>query len=224
MAELASKTHSVLFVSLEMSITEISARRVAHKSGVGIGAVLHKPDLTPQQWNDMTTASGILYEHHLTINRCTTASVSEIGIMARSAKAELVVIDYLGLIRYTGKETNSYERITRISMDLKRLARSLNVPILCLAQLNRQSESRLDKKPALSDLRDSGAIEQDADGVLLLNRPALNWDDSQKPKSWESQPFEVYVAKNRHGPIGGVTLNWYASNGRFVDKGTNSWQ
>ena len=116
------------------------------------------------------------------------------------------------------------ERITRISNELKRLARSLGCPILCLAQLNRQSEARQDKKPLLSDLRDSGAIEQDADGVLLIHRPALYWPDGEKPKAWESQPFEVYITKNRHGPTGTVTLEWYAINGRFQDKGgMNSW-
>lgn len=223
MAELASKQHAVLLVSLEMSTTEITARRLAHASGLGIGAALHNPDLSDEQWSKMGQAATLLAEHKLTINRCTSATVSEIGIMARSCKAELVVIDYLGLIQYEGRDLGSYERITKISGDLKRLARSLGVPVLCLAQLNRQSEQRLDKKPMLSDLRDSGAIEQDADGVLLLHRPALHWEDAQKPKPWESQPFEVHIAKNRHGPTGAVTLNWYASNGRFQDKKMNSW-
>lgn len=222
-AELASKEHSVLFVSLEMSDLEITARRIANISGMGIGAMLHKAELTDEQFGKMGMASSTLSEHKLTVNRCTSATVPEIGVMARSCKAELVVIDYLGLIQYEGRETNSYERVTKLSRDLKRLARSLKIPILCLAQLNRQSENRPDKKPMLSDLRDSGAIEQDADGVLLLHRPALHWEDDQKPKPWDAQPFEVHIAKNRHGPTGAVTLNWYACNGRFQDKGTNGW-
>lgn len=221
MAEQAAKKHRVLFVSLEMSETEITARRVANISGIGIGAALHNPDLADEKKEKIGEALYKLSGRQMVTNRSASATVAEIGVMARSCKAEFVVIDYLGLIQSDQKNVSSYERITRISNELKRLARSLGCPILCLAQLNRQSEARQDKKPLLSDLRDSGAIEQDADGVLLLHRPALFWED--KPKSWESQPVEVNIAKNRHGPTGSVTLQWYASNGRFQDKGVNSW-
>ena len=224
MAEQAAKKHQVLFVSLEMSETEIMARRVANISGLGIGAVLHNPNLEDERKEKIGNALYKLSNRHMVTNRSASATVAEIGVMARSCKAEFVVIDYLGMIQSEQKNVSSYERITRISNELKRLARSLGCPILCLAQLNRQSEARQDKKPLLSDLRDSGAIEQDADGVLLIHRPALYWPDGEKPKAWESQPFEVYITKNRHGPTGIVTLEWYAINGRFQDKGgMNSW-
>lgn len=222
-AEQAAKKQRVLFVSLEMSETEIMARRVANISGIGIGAVLHNPDLADEKKELIGEALYTLTGRQLTTNRSTTATVAEIGVMARSCKAEFVVIDYLGLIQSDQRNASSYERITRISNDLKRLARSLGCPVLCLAQLNRNSENRQDKKPQLPDLRDSGAIEQDADGVLLIHRPALFWDNEDKPKPWDAQPFEVNIAKNRHGPTGSVTLQWYASNGRFQDKGANSW-
>lgn len=223
MAEQAAKKHRVLFVSLEMSETEIMARRVANISGIGIGAVLHNPDLPEEKQEQIGAALYELSSRQLTTNRGPSATVAEIGVMARSCKAEFVVIDYLGLIQSEQKNISSYERITRISNDLKRLSRSLGCPVLCLAQLNRQSEARQDKKPVLSNLRDSGAIEQDADGVLLIHRPALFWDNEDKPKPWDPQPFEVNIAKNRHGPTGSVTLQWYASNGRFQDKGANTW-
>lgn len=223
MAEQAAKKHRVLFVSLEMSETEITARRVANLSGIGIGAVLHNPDLADEKKEKIGEALYELSNRQMVMNRSVSATVSEIGVMARSCKAEFVVIDYLGLIQSDQKNVSSYERIARITRELKRLALSLGCPILCLAQLNRQSEARQDKKPLQSDLRDSGTIEQDADGVLLIHRPALFWDNEDKPKSWDPQPFEVNIAKNRHGPTGSVTLQWYASNGRFQDKGANTW-
>ena len=223
LADMVARSRRVLFVSLEMSETELTARRVANISGVGSGAVLHKPDLKPERAALVGAALNEISQRKLTLNRCPSATVPEIGLMARSCKAELLVVDYLGLIQPDQKALSRYESTTKISNDLKRLARSLDVPLVCLAQLNRQSESRTDKRPMLSDLRDSGAIEQDADGVLLLHRPALYWDEADKPKTWDSQPFEIHVAKNRHGPVGTATLQWYASNGRFIDREVNSW-
>ncbi len=222
-AEQASKSHSVLFVSLEMSEIEITARRAANLSGVSIGAVLHASDLSADKAQAVGEALVELSQRHLTLNRAISATVPEIGLMARSCKAELVVIDYLGLIQPEQQGLSSYERTTQISGSLKRLARSLGCPVLSLAQLNRQSENRPDKKPTLSDLRDSGAIEQDADGVLLIHRPALYWQEVDRPRPWDSQPFEVTIAKNRHGPTGAACLTWWASNGRFQDGGADSW-
>lgn len=221
MADMASRKWRVLFVSLEMSETELTARRVANISGVGSGAVLHNANLPNDRLALIGASLNELSQRKLTMNRCASATVAEIGLMARSCKAELVVVDYLGLIQPDQRGMSRYEITTKISNDLKSLARSLDVPVVCLAQLNRQSEARTNKRPMLSDLRDSGSIEQDADGVLLLYRPALFWEE--KPEPYESQPFEIQIAKNRHGPVGAVTLQWYANNGRFTDKEANSW-
>ena len=88
---------------------------------------------------------------------------------------------------------------------------------LCLAQLNRASEQRADKRPTMADLRDSGAIEQDADGVLLLHRPSVYFPQEQKPKPWDGELLELDVAKNRHGPTGNINLTFYGCNGRVTE-------
>ena len=219
-AEQASKKHKVLFVSLEMSETQIMARRYANISGCGITSLLYGM-LEPGDGKRLADATEAIWGRQMTLSVKNSITVPEIEAMCRSCGAELVVIDYLGLIQ--GEGQSIYERITKISGDLKRMARSLKIPVLCLAQLNRTSESRSDKHPTMSDLRDSGAIEQDADGILLLHRPGVYWDE--QPTEEQSQPFEIQIAKNRHGPTGKVSLIWYARNGRFQDeKGMNSWQ
>ena len=219
-ADLAAKKHRVLFVSLEMSETQIMARRYANVSAVGITPLLYGT-LDPKDMDKLHEASSALRGRQMFLSNRTGVTVADIEVMCRSCGAELVVIDYLGLIQ--GEGQSIYERTTKISGDLKRMARSLKIPVLCLAQLNRTSESRSDKHPTMSDLRDSGAIEQDADAILLLHRPGLYMDE--QPSGSQAQDFEIQIAKNRHGPTGKVVLTWYARNGRFQDeKGmTNSW-
>ncbi len=219
-AEMASRRSRVLFVSLEMSETEIMARRHANIAGIYLGRLLHSP-LTDEEALGVGNAQIKMSQRQFFLNRTNTATVAEIGVMARSCRAELVVIDYLGLIQCDLRNASSYERVTRISGDLKRLARALKCPVLCLAQLNRQSESRSDKRPSMADLRDSGAIEQDADGILLLHRPMLYAKEEWNGR--DGQPFEVDIAKNRHGPTGKAVLTWWATDGRFQDGNTNSW-
>ena len=219
-AELASKKHKVLFVSLEMSETQIMARRYANISGIGTTPLLYGM-LKQGDGEKLANATQTMWNREFVLSVRNGVTVADIEAMCRSCNAELVVIDYLGLIQ--GEGQSIYERITKISGDLKRMARALKIPVLCLAQLNRTSESRSDKHPTMSDLRDSGAIEQDADGILLIHRPGIYWDE--QPTEEQSQPFEINIAKNRHGPTGKVTLTWYARNGRFQDeKGQmNSW-
>ena len=159
-----------------------------------------------------------LSETHLTMNAAPSAAVPDIAIMARSVEnLGLVVVDYLGLLDSENRSASIYERVPANSNALKRLARSLGVPVLCLAQLNRASEQRADKRPTMADLRDSGAIEQDADGVLLLHRPAIYFPQEQKPKPWDGELLELDVAKNRHGPTGNINLTFYGRNGRVTE-------
>ena len=220
-AELASRKHRVLFVSLEMSETQIMARRFANISALGITPLLYGM-LEPGDGAKLQDALGKIWDRQMTLSTPSGVTVAQIEAMCRSCGADLVVIDYLGLIQSDQPDLTIYEKTTKISGDLKRMARSLKIPVMCLAQLNRASESRADKHPTMADLRDSGAIEQDADGVLLLHRPGVYYDE--QPKENDSQPFEIQIAKNRHGPTGTVTLTWYARNGRFQDKkGMNSW-
>lgn len=120
-----------------------------------------------------------------------------------------------GLVQTRSTKQTEYERVTQISGDLKRMARRLNCVVLALCQLNRESVSPVcDSLPKLSQLRSSGALEQDADGVLLLHRNAPS--DPQDPS--QPQPFYINVAKNRHGRTGTVELNWYPPVNRFEDR------
>ena len=138
----------------------------------------------------------------MAINRKPSATVDEIGFLARQVKGlGLVVVDYLGLIRNSAGKS-LYEKATDTSNNLKRLARTLGVPIICLAQLNREVEGR-GGKPRISDLRDSGAIEQDADIVMFLYRDDYYNEDSEKRNI-----AECIIAKNRHGETGKVELAW----------------
>ena len=216
-AEHVAAKKGVLFVSLEMSREQLTARRIADRTALPIVRVLHG-ELDDAQMVAVTNALGELSRTHLAMNASPGATVPDIAIMARSVEnLGLVVVDYLGLLESENRATSIYERVTANSNALKRLARSLDVPILCLAQLNRASEQRADKRPTMADLRDSGAIEQDADGVLLLHRPSIYFPQEQKPKPWDGELLELDVAKNRHGPTGNINLTFYGRNGRVTE-------
>ena len=134
--------------------------------------------------------------------------------MARHVKGlSLIVVDYLGLLRPERSRSSRYEEITAISNSLKTLARSLKVPVLCLAQLNRASEQRADKGPGLADLRDSGAIQQDADALLLIHRPDMYNDESERG----GLVFvSTQIAKNRHAGTASFQLGFSLQTGRFI--------
>ena len=189
---------------------QITAKRVAVHAGLNYEKVL-TGELEPSEWKKVTDSCAVLSDYPLTINRKPSATVDEIGFMARRVKnLGFVVIDYLGLIE-NNNGRSQYEKITDTSKRLKRLALTLGVPILCLAQLNREVEGRNTNKPRVSDLRDSGAIEQDADGILLLHRDLE--DASDDP----SVPTELTctIGKNRHGRIGEVKFMFFLSSGRI---------
>lgn len=211
-AESAAKTGACLFFSLEMSAEQITARRIAAESGLSIGRLMVCKDLSNEEQSKLVNAASVLSTHDFRLNRAPGASVSDIAQAAHLAKdLRLVVVDYLGLVRSDERGLSIYERVTKNSAALKALARSLNVPILCLAQLNRAAEQRADKCPSMADLRDSGAIEQDADAVVLLHRPAMYENVQQKP--WEAQTLTAIVAKNRHGNIGRLDFDFWGSSG-----------
>jgi len=126
----------------------------------------------------------------------------------------LVVIDYLQLMQADRKTDNRVQEVADISRNLKIMAKELNVPIICCAQLSRGPESRTDKKPMLSDLRDSGAIEQDADVVMFLYRDEYYKTD-RDPSNQEVNIAEVIVAKNRHGSTGNVEMGWIGKYTKF---------
>ena len=211
-AESASKTGACLFFSLEMSAEQITARRIAAESGLSIGRLMIGGNLSDEEQSKLANAASVLSTHDFRLNRAPGASVSDIAQAAHLTKnLRLVVVDYLGLVRSDERGLSIYERVTKNSAALKALARSLNIPILCLCQLNRAAEQRTDKCPSMADLRDSGAIEQDADAVILLHRSAMY--EARQPKPWESQTLTAIVAKNRHGNIGRLEFDFWGSSG-----------
>ena len=213
--KVAQNTGGVLFVTLEMDATQLTARRISRATGIPSNRLL-MGTLTDREMERVTQEFKRLNRSPFYLNKAVRCSVSDVRALARQVKGlRLVVIDYLGLLKPEGKHASRYEEITAISGDLKALARSLGVPVLCLAQLNRASEQRQGKYPSLADLRDSGAIEQDADGVLLLHR-----EDMYRPeRPDEGQPVtvECILAKHRHGAVGTVTLALDLQCGLFVE-------
>lgn len=201
----------VLFVSLEMSRKQLMARRVAADVGRATAAQILRGELSEEERKAVGESLVKLAKRPLFFNRRSSLNTSEIQFLAKQNRADVVIIDYLGLMRHeAGKSL--YERVTGTSNQLKRMARGLETPVICLAQLNREVEGRQNQEPRLSDLRDSGAIEQDADGVLLIHRPAIEDADEYGPT-----PMEVTVAKNRHGRTGKIELNWYMRSGRILE-------
>lgn len=211
-SEHAAKSGACLFFSLEMSAEQITARRIAAESGLSIGRLMTGQNLRDDEQAKLANAASVLSTHDFRLNRAPGASVADITQAAHLTKnLRLVVVDYLGLVRSDERGLSIYERVTKNSAALKALARSLNVPVLCLCQLNRAAEQRADKTPSMADLRDSGAIEQDADAVILLHRPAMYEPGEVKP--WESQTLTAIVAKNRHGSTGRLDFDFYGSSG-----------
>lgn len=221
LADMMARDRRVLYVSLEMTEAELNARRVAAVSDMPctFGKLLFGKT-TEEQDAAIANACGKLYAHKLQISAVSTLTVPELELQARNVGAEVVIVDYLGLLSAEDKRLSEYDRVTRISGDLKRLAKRLGCVVLALCQLNRESVSApgQDARPRLSQLRSSGAIEQDSDGVLLLHRPEYGRTETPREAS-APQQFFVDVAKNRHGRTGTAELAWYAPVNRFEDYG-----
>lgn len=210
-ADNVAKQGGVLFISLEMDSVQLTARRVSRICKIPASKLL-LGGATDDEIAAASRAGHSLINVPLYLNKTLRCGVGEIRTMARKVKnLRLVVIDYLQLIKPNMKLRSRYEQITEISGELKVLARTLGVPVLCLAQLNRGTETRADKKPMLSDLRDSGAIEQDADSVILLHRPDM-YDEDEKA---ESVQVNVIVAKNRHAGTGEINMIMHLASGMF---------
>lgn len=212
-ADNVAKHSSVVYMSLEMSVRQMTAKRVAAETGISATRLL-MGELSEEEQAQVAKALSAISERRLHLNRKPSASAAEIGMIARSVpKLDLLVVDYLGLMESPKKNASIYESVTANSKALKTLARSMAIPVLCLAQLNRQSEQRADKRPYMSDLRDSGAIEQDADGVFLLHRPARQ----EERKPYEPELLELYIEKDRYGPPAKLNFDFYGVNGRILE-------
>lgn len=211
------KEKGVAIFSLEMSKEQLVNRLFALESQVD-SQMLRTGNLKDSDWEKLVEGAGIIGRSNLIIDDTPSISVSELRSKCRKYKLEhnieLVIIDYLQLMMGSvGKRQESRQQeISEISRSLKALARELNVPVVALSQLSRAVESRPDKRPMLSDLRESGAIEQDADVVMFIYRDEYYNKDSDKKKQ-----AEIIIAKQRNGPIGTVDLAWLADYTKFAN-------
>lgn len=196
----------VLYESLEMSREQLWARRVANRSGVSYSK-LQSGKFTDgkndqQQWQAVSKAIAQLTELNVIIND-QNSKLDDIERHVRAAgKLDLVIVDHMGFIIPDKPNAELYWTTTMVSHRLKRLAKATGIPILMLCQLNRASEQRMDKRPNLADLRNSGAIEEDSDAVIGLYREDYYKQGDDAPKPWEPQTMEVITLKNRHGQTG----------------------
>jgi len=200
----------VAIFSLEMSREQVAQRLLCSEAAIN-SQKLRSGFLTDDEWRRLSIALGRLSEAKIFIDDTPGISVMEVRAKARRIKAEhglgLVVVDYLQLMR-TRKQENRQQEISEISRSLKGLARELDVPIIAMSQLSRAVEQRQDRRPVLSDLRESGAIEQDADVVIFLYT---------EPELEQNNAIELNVAKQRNGPTGSLKLFFSREICRFGD-------
>jgi replicative DNA helicase len=203
----------VAFFSLEMSKEQLVQRMLCSHARVDAHKV-RTGYLAPSDWPHLTAAAGKLSEANIFIDDTPAISAMELRAKARRLKAhhdiKLIILDYLQLMRGSGKAENRQQEISEISRSLKALSRELSVPILAVSQLSRAVESRVDHRPQLSDLRESGAIEQDADLVVLILR-----EEYYNPTEENKGLSEVIIAKQRNGPVGSVNLSFVKEYMRF---------
>jgi replicative DNA helicase len=204
---------SVIF-SLEMSRSEITMRMLSAEARVPLNNI-RAGSLTDEEWARMARRMGEISEAPMFIDDSPNLSLMEIRAKARRLKQrhnlKLIVIDYLQLMTSGKRVENRQQEVSEFSRQLKLLAKELNVPVIAISQLNRSPEQRSDKKPMLSDLRESGSIEQDADLVILLHRDDLY---DQQNRSGEA---DLIVAKHRNGPTRTITVSAQLHFARFTD-------
>lgn len=211
------KEKGVAIFSLEMSKEQLVNRLFALESQVDSQA-LRTGNLKDSDWEKLIEGAGIIGKSNLIIDDTPGISVSELRSKCRKYKLEhdiqLIIIDYLQLMSGSvgGRSESRQQEISEISRSLKALARELHVPVVALSQLSRAVESRPDKRPMLSDLRESGAIEQDADVVMFIYRDEYYNKDSEYKKQ-----AEIIIAKQRNGPVGTVNLAWLADYTKFAN-------
>ena len=210
------KNMPCMIFSLEMSKEQLVNRMLSMESNVD-SQKLRTGSLTDSDWDAVVEGIGIIGGSKLIIDDTPGISITELRSKCRKMKLEyglsMIIIDYLQLMSGSGKSgDNRQQEISEISRSLKALAREMNAPVVALSQLSRACETRQDHRPMLSDLRESGAIEQDADVVMFLYRDDYYNKDTDKPNV-----AEVIIAKQRNGPIGTVELLWRPEYTKFVN-------
>ena len=210
---------TVAFFSLEMSKEQLASRLLSSEALVG-GTKLRTGKLSEEEWQRLIAAGDVLNKADMYLDGTPGITVSEMKAKLRRLKnIDLVVIDYLQLMNSGGRRSdNRVQEISEITRNLKIMAKEINVPVICLSQLSRASEQRPDHRPQLSDLRDSGSIEQDADIVLFLYREGYYDKDKGEnvATALDQNSGECLVAKNRHGETSSVKLHWQGEFMRFT--------
>ncbi|MFU8880926.1 MAG: replicative DNA helicase [Rhodobacterales bacterium] len=227
------------FYSLEMSAEQLAARILSEAAEVP-SEQIRRGDMTEVEFRRFVEAAKSLEACPLFIDDTPALPISQLAARARRLKRthglDVLIVDYLQLVRGAGKSENRVNEISEITMGLKAIAKELNIPVIALSQLSRQVENREDKRPQLSDLRESGSIEQDADVVMFVFREEY-YKEREKPgdheldkmATWQAEmerlhgKAEVVIGKQRHGPIGTVELSF---EGRFTRFGNlvKAWQ
>ncbi|MCI7552165.1 MAG: replicative DNA helicase [Actinomycetaceae bacterium] len=214
----------VAFFSLEMNRTELVMRILAAESNVFLNNLI-KGDLNTNQWEMIVKAFDKMANAPLFVDDSPNLTMTEIRAKARRLRQqhniEMIVIDYLQLLTSGGRTPESRQQeVSDFSRSIKLLAKELDIPIIAVAQLNRNPEARQDKKPQVADLRESGSLEQDADVILLIHRK-----DSD-PGSMDQPPTEIIIGKHRAGPTGSVELMFQGNRARFANiapDSANEW-
>ncbi|MCH5271356.1 MAG: replicative DNA helicase [Lachnospiraceae bacterium] len=206
---------TVAIFSLEMSKEQLVNRLFSLESKVD-SQHIRTGQLSDQEWEKLIESAGIIGRSNLIIDDTPGITVAELRSKCRKYKLEhnlsMIIIDYLQLMSGSGRVDSRQQEISEISRSLKAIARELNVPVLALSQLSRAVEQRPDHRPMLSDLRESGAIEQDADVVMFIYR-----DDYYNHDSERKDVAEIIIAKQRNGPIGTVELAWLPNYTKFAN-------
>lgn len=206
---------ATVFFSLEMGRSEIATRLLAAEASIPMGR-LRKGDLDQRDWTKLAATQSRINDAPLFLDDSPNLTLAEIRAKCRRLKQRndlrMVVIDYLQLLTSGKRVENRQQEVSEFSRALKLLAKELDVPVVALSQLNRASEQRADKMPAISDLRESGSLEQDADMVILLHRESVYEKDH--PRAGEA---DFILAKQRNGPTGTVTVAFQGHFSRFQD-------
>ncbi len=207
---------TVGLISLEMTGEQLMLRLLSSTSGIP-HHYIRNAMISSEEWIELTNVAAQLAEMKLFIDDSPMVSLVDVRTKARKLKADhdlqFLIIDYLQLIHTSKKYENRHQEVSEISRSLKALAKELNIPILALSQLSRAVDSRMDKRPMLSDLRESGAIEQDADLIMFLYRDVVYNPETENPAL-----SELIIGKQRNGPTGTVYLDFVAELTKFQDK------
>ncbi|MEM6667537.1 MAG: DnaB-like helicase C-terminal domain-containing protein, partial [Pseudomonadota bacterium] len=222
------------FFSLEMSADQLAGRIISEQTGIPSDK-LRKGTISEDEFHELTRVAQLIHDIPLFIDDTGGLSISQVAARARRLKRQrgldLLIVDYLQLLSGSSKRGNEnrVQEVTEITTSLKALAKELEIPVLALSQLSRQVESRDDKRPQLSDLRESGSIEQDADIVMFIFREEY-YERTRKPAEgteefnlWQAKMddlegrAEVIISKQRHGPTGTVELHFDREVTRFSD-------